>query len=309
VSWLVVSAWVSGCVDPLVASPSGSTAGDDGATTSGMHGDGDDAASLTSTSGTPPMITSGDDGSIGDGTDDEDDEGNVLFPYPDFDPGPFVCDLFSQDCVAGEKCMPWADDGGPAWNATRCSPLAANPAQLGDPCQVEGSAASGIDDCDIGLMCWDVDASGIGTCEDMCTGNAEAPICEDPADLCVIANDGAIVLCLPSCDPVAATCPGTQVCTPTGDAWVCSPAGAPQGGSHGQPCSATGTCAQGHTCVAATAFTSCADAGGCCSPFCDLNDDGADAMCATLDPAQACEPFYARPPMGYEHVGICAIPP
>ena len=29
----------------------------------------------------------------------------------------FECDLFAQDCPAGEKCMPWANDGTEVWNA------------------------------------------------------------------------------------------------------------------------------------------------------------------------------------------------
>ena len=61
------------------------------------------------------------------------------------------CDIWAQDCPDGEKCMPWANDGGNSWNATRCSPLDPNPGQPGDACTVEGCGVSGIDNCDIGL--------------------------------------------------------------------------------------------------------------------------------------------------------------
>jgi hypothetical protein len=37
--------------------------------------------------------------------------------------GPSIeCDQWAQDCPPGEKCMPWANDGGSSWNATRCFP-------------------------------------------------------------------------------------------------------------------------------------------------------------------------------------------
>jgi hypothetical protein len=66
----------------------------------------------------------------------------------------YECDLWKQDCPPGEKCMPWANDGGGSWNATRCTPLAEDPRQPGEPCTVEGSGVSGRDDCDIRAMCW-----------------------------------------------------------------------------------------------------------------------------------------------------------
>src|SRR5262245_15971404 len=30
------------------------------------------------------------------------------------------CDVWAQDCPPGEKCMPWANDGGSSWNSLRC---------------------------------------------------------------------------------------------------------------------------------------------------------------------------------------------
>src|SRR5262245_46725118 len=44
------------------------------------------------------------------------------------------CDAWAMDCPRGEKCMPWANDGGSEWNATRCSPLDPDPAHPGDQC-------------------------------------------------------------------------------------------------------------------------------------------------------------------------------
>ena len=42
------------------------------------------------------------------------------------------CNPFTQDCPEGEKCMPWANDGGGSWNATRCSPISDNPGEPGE---------------------------------------------------------------------------------------------------------------------------------------------------------------------------------
>ena len=137
---------------------------------------------------------------------------------------PFECDIFAQDCPDGEKCMPWANDGGGAWNATRCTAVDDSAGQPGDECIVEGSGVSGIDSCDLGVMCWDVDPeTNVGTCVAMCTGDEANPICEDPATTCTIANNGAIVLCLPTCDPLLQDCGDDQGCYPIDDEWSCAP--------------------------------------------------------------------------------------
>ena len=223
----------------------------------------------------------------------------------------FECDLFAQDCMAGEKCMPWANDGGPAWNATRCSPLDPNPAQVGDECMVEGSGVSGIDNCDIGLMCWNVDETGVGICEDMCTGSAEAPICENPDDTCSQANDGAIVLCLPECDPLIQECEDGQACYPINDAFACAPdASGDDNGVHGDPCEFINSCDPGNICIGADAHSNCAGAIGCCSSTCSVMDPNSDADCAGLDAGQSCEAWVVEgmAPPGYEDVGVCALP-
>lgn len=111
---------------------------------------------------------------------------------------PFACDIWAQDCPQDEKCMPWADDGGDVWNATRCTPLDPSPAQNGDVCTVVGGIASGVDDCDISSMCWNVDVdTGLGVCVAFCIGSQQNPICEDPATVCTIDGSGALILCLP----------------------------------------------------------------------------------------------------------------
>ena len=85
------------------------------------------AADETTTTGADETTTGGatDDGTTLDTTDAG---AGFIYGAPDGGGISFECDLFEQDCPPGEKCMPWANDGGGAWNATRCSPVADNPA-------------------------------------------------------------------------------------------------------------------------------------------------------------------------------------
>jgi hypothetical protein len=222
--------------------------------------------------------------------------------------GPLACDTFLQDCPRGHKCMPWADDGGSSWNATRCSPIAGRPGQEGDPCFVEGSGVSGIDDCDLGLMCWNVDETGQGWCENLCSGTIDSPVCP-PSEICVIANNGVIALCRLACDPLVQDCPiESEICTWSQASWICAPH-SQSCCSYGEPCSNPQDCGAGHACVGASAFSSCAGT-SCCTWLCDHTDGSADATCEALDPVQRCEPWYAegQAPIGYEHVGACVVP-
>ncbi len=218
----------------------------------------------------------------------------------------FECDLFEQDCPDGEKCMPWANDGGDRWNATRCSELANNPAQVGEPCTAEGSPVSGLDNCDLGLQCFGVDpATNEGTCEDMCTGSQADPICDDPGDTCLISDDGAIALCRPTCSPLLDDCAEDEACVPApGDGFACFPTSAPDA-AHGDPCDDFSACAPGQVCVEGSLFTACA-APSCCTTYCSLDDPGADLGCAALDEAQACVPWFEEPVTDHENLGACA---
>ena len=248
------------------------------------------------------------------GQADEGDTGVVFLIEPDGGGVSFECDLFAQDCPAGEKCMPWANDGGSSWNATRCSPINENPGQPGDECTVEGDGTSGLDDCDLGSMCWDVDPeTNIGTCVAMCTGDESNPICEDPDTSCAIANDGAIVLCLPACDPILQDCADGQACYPIQDAWSCAPDASGETGVYGDPCEFINVCDPGLICLGAAAVPAgeaCEGAAGCCTEVCDLTDPAGDMQCSGAAGGQACEPWYEEgsAPPGYEDVGACSLP-
>ncbi len=285
----------------------------DGGDSANVESDGGPATGPATTTpnedtGTPPA-TGGMDDTGGSGTG-EMTTGVGFIMEPDGSGVGFECDLFAQDCPEGEKCMPWSNDA-TTWNATRCSPIADNPGQPGDSCIVEGSDISGIDDCDIGAQCWDVDSeTNIGTCIAMCTGDQANPICEDPDTSCTIANDGAIVLCLPACDPILQDCPEGQACYPVQEDWICAPDESGEMGVYGDACEFINVCDPGLICLGAASTPNCQGAAGCCTEVCDLGDPTGDAQCTGAAEGQTCQAWYeegAAPP-GFEDIGACALP-
>jgi hypothetical protein len=280
----------------------GGDEGDDSATGAGEDGGAGDDDSGASADDGASEGDSADDGAES-GTEGG-ETGSTFISEPD---GGAVneCDIWSQDCPESEKCMPWANDGGNSWNATKCSPVAASPKQEGDSCTPEGGGVSGVDDCDVASMCWDVDPeSGMGTCVAFCTGSEAAPMCADPNQSCTIANDGVLILCLPGCDPLIQDCAEGNGCYPINDGFTCAPdASGPDAGVYQDPCEFINVCDPGLACINAESVPNCQGASGCCSPFCTLGDT--DCPTDTL-----CEPWYEEgmAPPGFETVGICIIP-
>ncbi len=222
------------------------------------------------------------------------------------------CDIWAQDCPTGQKCMPWADDGGGAWNATKCTPVSPNPNQVGDPCTTEGGGTSGADDCDVAAMCWNVDGeTGIGTCVDFCTGSPASPECEDPGDVCLITNEGSLILCLPICDPILQNCGTNEGCyLVDGITITCGPDSSGAGGIYGDPCEFDNSCDPGLYCAPADTVPDCVGAAGCCSQWCDLTTSDPSSVCGGLAGGQECVSYYdpGTAPPGFDHVGLCAIP-
>jgi hypothetical protein len=222
----------------------------------------------------------------------------------------FECDLFVQDCEPGEKCSPWANDGGEQYNATRCVPLDPDPVGSGEVCEVTGSAFSGVDNCDGTSQCFHVDpTSGLGECVDFCTNAAEAPVCVSDTQTCALLNDGSISLCLETCDPLLQGCPESRGCYPVNDSFGCMRPLDDGGVAFGDACEYVSDCAPGMLCLGASAFTDCASA-GCCSDLCDHTDPQASVDCAAADPGMGCEPWFipGLSPAGFEDVGVCALP-
>ena len=228
--------------------------------------------------------------------------GPGFIPPPDA-PVAVECSVWDQDCPPGEKCMPWANDGGNAWNATRCSPVDPDPDQVGDECTVEGSGVSGVDSCDIAQMCWNVDTeTNMGTCVAFCSGSEAMPTCAPPGTACSISNEGVLILCLPLCNPlVPEDCPAGEGCYPSGDVFQCAPDASGDMGAAGDPCEYLNACDTGLMCADPASVPNCGSI-GCCSPFCEVGDD---TPCLA---GQTCVPFYEMgqaPDMCLENVGIC----
>lgn len=200
------------------------------------------------------------------------------------------CDPAEQDCARGEACKPWANDGSDTWNSTRCGPVERDPGQVGDACVVEGSAASGIDSCGAGTMCWNVDPKTLeGTCVSFCGGFGNEPLCAE-GELCVTANDGVLPLCLPSCDPLASQCGEGFGCYPSQNGFVCIREGDSvniEGFVHPE-------CPAGTFMAPTELIEGCVEGELCCSAFCDVTDPescGVDAECLPYFKSPRPEPY------------------
>ena len=210
------------------------------------------------------------------------------------------CDVYEQDCADGEKCNPWADDGGGAWNAWRCFDLVDDPNQIGDACTVEGSGVSGIDDCDVGAMCWDVDPeTNMGVCAELCGNSVDDPTCDTSDTSCIVANSGWLPLCLGTCDPILQDCDDGLGCYGVQGTFVCAPDASGDDGVYEDPCEYLNVCDPGLQCVASEFIPGCV-ASGCCTPTCEVSDPDCPDM---LD----CIAWFeeGEAPEGYEDVGFC----
>jgi hypothetical protein len=213
------------------------------------------------------------------------------------------CDVWIDDCPVGEKCMPYASDA--SFSHTRCIPIAENANEVGDPCTVEGSGISGIDDCEKHSMCWDVDPeTNTGTCLAMCDGSQEAPTCNEACTACDIMFDGLVNLCLPFCNPLAQDCDRGQACRDDDDSFHCVPQ-APVEVGVGEPCDFISGCPAGLACVSASLVPGCGPDGQCCTPFCDASTD---TTCDDLIAGSTCVPWDSIPPCFATVIGSCRFP-
>jgi hypothetical protein len=201
--------------------------------------------------------------------------------------------------------MPWASDGGDAWNSTRCSPIDPDPAGIGDPCVVEDSGTSGFDNCDVSAMCWGVDPVTLeGTCVEFCSGSEANPQCPEGL-ACVVAFGGVVIPCLPACDPLAPACAPDEVCSQAlghydnQDPFVCLPIPPFVPRPYGMPCSELSICDAGLVCVDAPHVPGCAD-NNCCTLIGDL---AAPPVCPDI--TQSCIPFE---PDTMEGLCYCGLP-
>lgn len=223
-----------------------------------------------------------------------------------------MCDPWMQDCPGGYKCMAFAEEGEQAFTGTKCTPVVENPGKVGDPCKVEGGWWTGVDDCDYGLACWNINHDdNTGQCVALCTGTEDSYGCPGSDDICVFWVSGLAHVCLQGCDPLLQDCPDGQGCLPdwasNGQRFVCLAEYSFDEGQEFDPCEFSNMCDPGLMCRSPESAIECdQSAGGCCIAFCDINDP----QC-TGEGAQ-CTSFYSdlgdEPPPTFADVGICVIP-
>jgi hypothetical protein len=183
--------------------------------------------------------------------------------------------------------MPWANDGGDRWNGTRCAPLAPTTGQPGDPCAVEGSGYSGVDDCGLGVMCWRVDpATHEGTCHQLCSAVEGQPICPE-GFVCSQPYGYGLRICVPPCDPLASTCLEGEGCYPAGVTFGCLPT-LTDVVADGESCEWRTECTPGSFCADAADLDAC-DGDRCCTAFCDT-DSLATCGCTPYFPDSVASP-------------------
>lgn len=217
---------------------------------------------------------------------------------------PTHCDPYSQDCPEGQKCTYTPD-----LQSARCVDVAPRPHPPGEPC-TQGDEV-GLDDCDVGGICWYVDAeTGVGECVGICQGSRDTELtCAAEGTTCWYGCQTCIGMCFPDCDPLDAdACGPGQVCVLSyADVFFCAIDASGAGGGHGDPCDFLNGCDPGHACVALDSVPECTDIGqgGCCAALCDLNTPA----CPDADLGVVCHQYAETPKPGYEHVGVCTLPP
>lgn len=299
------------------ARPTLSEEGDDGgssgdgsssSTSSGGSSSGGSSSGGSSSGGGSSSSSSGD----GDTTTEEDEDGGAFIQEPDGGDSDMECDPWAQDCPEGQKCVPWANDGGNWFNATKCSPVVPNPKAVGETCTAVGSGVSGEDDCEHGAMCWDVDWETLeGYCVALCTGSWAAPTCPDPCSFCWLDDALPAQLCLPTCDPLEDSCREGEVCLPDwySSAFFCGPDASGDAGAYKDPCEYVNACDQGLFCANADVVPGCEGSQGCCTPFCDL--EAADPGCPDANLGVECVPYFEEgeePSCLVHDVGMCVLP-
>jgi len=264
---------------------------------SATDGTASDSAPTSATATTTGPGTSADTSSTGEG---------CSFVCEDMPAEPFECDSFAQDCPEGQKCAAYIPDGGAAWSGWRCVDVTGTD-EPGEPCTME-EVASGADSCIKGAMCWEVDMNGDGYCVALCTGTAEAPVCENKAS-CTISADASLILCLPTCHPLLQDCHNpSDVCYPVNDSFACAADASGDEGQSGDPCEFINVCDEGLMCAdAALVGMGCPPGStGCCTPFCNFPNG------ACPNPDQQCvqyfDPMELPPNDPRLDIGVCGVP-
>ncbi len=216
---------------------------------------------------------------------------------------PGACDPFAQDCSAGQKCVPWGRHNN--WDGAKCVDIMGDGVP-GEPCTAFEGPTAGIDDCALGSICFDVDVelNNSGICTSQCSGSVGAPVCPEKF-ICDLYAEQYLAVCILSCDPlIVDDCPEDQACIPGENSFDCVKGAWDANQQVNDACNGHGACAKGLACLSSTSGSACAEGVGCCQPYCELPD----GPCP--DPDQSCQPWFdprRGVPLGYEHVGVCAV--
>jgi hypothetical protein len=306
--------WIAAlpCAALLVFACGPSVAVDDASAGAGSSSTTADTSASTASSTTAGSTTTAgpaDSSSASGFTTGAPSDGSTFIVPPDAGPSVIQCDDFLQDCPPGQKCMPYASDGGEAWNATRCVDVVDDPHAAGEPCTMVRSPWSGEDDCDGASMCFGVDPETLqGTCTSFCRGSDVNPLCPEPCDVCPIAGDGVLNLCLQRCDLLLQDCANGWACLPVLGEVVCVPSDPSPGAGIGTPCEYVNACPPSMVCVAAELVPGCGGGIGCCTALCPV---GGEDPCPALAPGTTCAArFDAPPPEGCAGApaGMCVLP-
>ncbi len=275
---------------------SGGESGASGATTAAS---GDPSTPTGEVATGSPGTSTGADPSTG-GTSGDTDFVFIVDP----DGGGLDCDFYAQDCPEGQKCMPWAHDGGSTWNATKCVEIMGDQGP-GEVCKAEGGGLSGEDDCIEGAMCWDVNAENVGICAWLCMGAVDAPTCMEGFS-CAVFSEGVVNICYPACDALLQDCPGGDLCLPIDDTFVCVLDASGDEGQAFDPCEFANACDPGLVCAGSASASECDPmATGCCVPMCSIS-----GMTVCPGVGQECTSLYEEgmAPPAYADIGYCTLP-
>lgn len=230
------------------------------------------------------------------------EETETFVPSEEGDGPMSTCDPFEQDCLDGEKCVPYASTGG-NWDANKCVPVLGDGAP-GDECTWDG-AVEATDSCDASSHCWEVaevDGTLVGTCTSFCEGSPDDPQC-DQGTSCLIANT-SINLCVPSCDPLLQDCQEGQGCywAANGDQQFQCIFHSGSEIATGEACGFINDCQPSNLCADASLLPAC-EGSSCCASYCELGN-------ADCGEGTECVPFFEdnTAPPEYVDVGVCIIP-
>lgn len=236
---------------------------------------------------------------------DDPPSGAVFIQDPDGGSTIYECSPWDQDCADGMKCTHYAADGHLLDSGAKCSPVVDDPSAPGEPCVVFGEWGSGVDSCERGGLCWNVD---VDTLEGVCIA-----YCVDPTLLlcpegthCIDSRH--LGVCEPFCCPLEQSCPEGSACYPIDGGLLCAEDASGDAGGFGHPCEYINVCDPGLLCADADSVGGCeTGAPGCCTRFCSVS---AADPCESSHPRMQCVPYFVPDdtPPGFEDVGICMLP-